>query len=209
MEKTTLVEGVRHTILPKGIIDHHRADSKIEDKHPLGDVYVFGKYGYVANGGGWLRFLVAHLSKFANQVFRDHLHKIVDAAVEFDKMFHDWSANFDPEAALLFAKKSEVYNRMTRDGLVGLIQFINDNAPTQDFGDTNPNTGRSCHEYRIGNEGSRVIYATFKIVYVDKHFDWQELFEKIQAFAKKKAHADEFTLTRHEFNGWVVRMWWD
>ena len=60
------------------------------------------------------------------------LSQYAKAALNMDKHFHDWKATFEPKEALAFVKKCEVYNRITREGIVGLVEFINENAPRLD-----------------------------------------------------------------------------
>lgn len=60
--KDTVVNGVRHAIVPANTLDCAKAERKIANTHPLGDVYVLGDHGYVQSGYDWLRFPVEQLN---------------------------------------------------------------------------------------------------------------------------------------------------
>jgi hypothetical protein len=56
MRETLLLYGVLVEAVPGNTINYHKADRKLENVYPLGDVYVVGSFGYTQNGYGWLRF---------------------------------------------------------------------------------------------------------------------------------------------------------
>ncbi len=123
--------------------------------------------------------------------------KRVEVALKMDELFLNWQAEFSPEDALAFVEKAEIYNRMTRKGMVGLIQFIN--KKTARLTD-------SPHHFRIGNESSRVVYAIFTEVPKDKA---EKFFGDIERFAKTNTHTDEYNLSRNQLGWWECRLWWD
>lgn len=57
------IRGVDHDVLPGNAFDYHATDRRIEGGHPLGDVFVQGDHGYVANGYYWLRFPIDRLGE--------------------------------------------------------------------------------------------------------------------------------------------------
>ena len=52
--KKTVINNVEHVILTAPL--KWNTLKTVEFVHPLGTVYVRGKFGYVANGYDWLRF---------------------------------------------------------------------------------------------------------------------------------------------------------
>jgi hypothetical protein len=61
---TEMICGVRHEIIRE--FEWHSADTTKIGHHPLGEVYVKGRYGYVPNGYKWYRFNISDLSKVRN-----------------------------------------------------------------------------------------------------------------------------------------------
>jgi hypothetical protein len=57
------IEGADHSIYHERVKEAFNfVDAEhIDGKHPMGRVYVNGEFGYIANGYGWIRFLLKHL----------------------------------------------------------------------------------------------------------------------------------------------------
>lgn len=114
----------------------------------------------------------------------------IETALKMDYLFDDWTAEFKPDEALVFLEKAQVYNRIVRKDILSLISFINQQCP-------------NVH-YKIGNEGSRVIYA----IIFGRNKIFGGLFEEIEHMAKTIAHCDEFSVITNVFQ-YQLRMWWD
>jgi hypothetical protein len=150
------------------------------------------------------------VAKKPNQLYVNARKRQVDTALAMDKEFHDWQAEFMPDSALAFVRRAEVYNRITRKGIVGLVKLINDKAPTLQLGSDNCNTGRANHRYKIGNEGSRVIYVHLDAWATDPGFVWKKFVKEIEQYAKKQATCDEFHVKEMHGGRFItIRIWWD
>lgn len=77
--------------------------------------------------------------------------KLVDAALKLDEVCDDWSAQFLPLGALEFVRRAGSYNRCFSENLTALVQECIKLTP-KGSRVTMPLL------FRIGNEGSRVIY---------------------------------------------------
>src|SRR4051812_8985344 len=92
---------------------------------------------------------------YCMDTYQNHLEECIALAIQMDTSFEQWIACFNPNQAILFAERCEIYNRMTRKGMVDLIKHtsktIRKNVKLESH--------NHCHEYYIGNEGSRVIYV--------------------------------------------------
>ncbi len=145
-----------------------------------------------------------------NTGYQQAMQEKVGLAIQMDDKFTQWQAELTPDEAILFMEKAEIYNNMTRSGMVGLIRYINDKAIPRDYGPNNPNTGTHGHKFRIGNEGSRVVYAIFPQENVPKDEALRaDFFIAIETQAKERAGADEFNISRNPIGWWEIRMWWD
>jgi hypothetical protein len=145
----------------------------------------------------------------SQQARRKVIRQKAKAAVAMDKHFTAWTAEFTPDEAQAFVARCQVYNNMTHEKLVRLVRAINRIIPAMDLGETNPNTGTPCHCFKIGNEGSRVIYVQVrKWAVPEKRGQWKRLAEQVRQFASE-AGANEFHVSKNDRHELLLRIWWD
>jgi hypothetical protein len=143
-------------------------------------------------------------------------NRTVQAALALDPLSTHWQVELTPEDAHLFVCAAEDYNNFTRADLATLIQRIDHAIPPIQFNPGNPNNGKPHHKYRIGNEGSRVIYLDIHKGYLKGRWapaDYDHLAQYLKALAVA-AHADEYDIDQDiDFTPpdglWTFRFWWD
>jgi hypothetical protein len=143
----------------------------------------------------------------ANLAYRQAQKRKLDLALKMDKEFDQWLVEFQPDQALAFVECAEVYNDITREGIVGLVKFINENSPKKFIEPDNINNHSACHFWKVGNEGSRVLYAVFQPWATPQKTNWSAWIKKVERKAKE-AGCNEIT-TSQQLGNWIVRMWWD
>lgn len=136
------------------------------------------------------------------------MEKRLFLAVKLDKRFTNWNVRLTPKEAMEFCKSAEEYNNLTKKGACELIGEIDKIIPLMRLGKDNPNTGQSHHYYRIGREGSRVIYLEIVKTYLFVGFDYVVLGKKLFELGKK-ANADEHYVEKNTHLEFVYRFWWD
>lgn len=137
------------------------------------------------------------------------MSRMVEAALELDKYSIDYLVEFPPKEAREFVSRAEAYNGFTQEGLVELIDEIGNLIPLKDYGPDNPNTGQPHHRFRIGNEGSRVIYLEIYETYMPKDYGKYELlFENLKNLGYA-ARADEVDEVDPGIFTRGIRYWWD
>lgn len=129
-------------------------------------------------------------------------------AVELDKRFTNWSVRLIPTEALEFCRVAEEYNNLTSEGVCELIAEIDAIIPAMSFEPNNPNTGKPHHCYRIGKEGSRVIYLKIIKSYLPEDFDYAMLIRELIKIGRL-ARADENYVEKNTDSKFVHRFWWD
>jgi hypothetical protein len=132
------------------------------------------------------------------------------AALQMDGDCLHWQAKFTPEQAVEFVQNAQTYNNFTQDGLTKLIKNINELVPKMNFGEGNPNNGKSHHSFSIGNEHSRVIYLSLSKLYLKNlpDFNWARFKSDLQTLGEI-ANADENNCAEDGEFSFVWRFWFD
>lgn len=143
----------------------------------------------------------------------DSLRAILQNMQITDHFFTDYAITLTPKMAHNFVQIADDYNAFTHNDLENLVMGINKIIPPMNFPNTeyctnNPNNGKSHHQFKIGNEGSRVIYLVIRKFYMSKEYDYEKLGEQLSAIGKK-SKADEAWSTRNDDSEYVFRFWWD
>jgi hypothetical protein len=130
-----------------------------------------------------------------------------------DETFTDYAVTLTPEYAQEFVREAQDYNAFTHEDLENLIASINEIIPPMNFPDTpistnNPNNGKPHHQFKIGNEGSRVIYLVILKFYMPKEYNYEKLGKQLTVISKK-CKADEAWSVQDDERNYVFRFWWD
>lgn len=135
---------------------------------------------------------------------------VIEAALALDRVCYYWSITLDPESALIFAERCQETNAANGAVLVHLIQSINDYLPRIDFGPTNPNTGRTHHDFIIGAENSRFVDLKLRKSYLRQWTtgDWQKLGNFLYRLGDE-LYADIKRVTEEDDHDYVFTFWWD
>ena len=142
------------------------------------------------------------------------MDKLVEAALELDRVSIGHVVEMQPAQAREFLSQAEAYNAFTQEDLVGLVDAVDALVPPMRFDDpSNPNTGRQAHTYLLGNEASRVVYVQVPKFYLDerfqgKPFDYLLLAGSLEAVGLR-AGADEICMVQDDDTTFKFRFWWD
>lgn len=135
---------------------------------------------------------------------------MVRAAVVLDRVSHDYLVKFDAEQAIEFLFAARSINNAMGNDLAAMVGEINRLIPPMDFGPGNPNNGGAHHEFKIGAEGSRVVYLHILKTYLP---DWTKRdYAKLTASLARlgaRHEADEAWPTANDDAEYVFRFWWD
>ena len=132
-------------------------------------------------------------------------------AVEMDKNFLHWRAEFQPDEAYEFVAAVGPNNTASAPKLLDLLRNIDSAIPRQHHDRANnPNNGRTHHVYEIGNEYSRVLYLNIHKTYIR---DWSEttylkLADDLDHWGLE-AGADERNIEINDGSRFTYRFWWD
>jgi hypothetical protein len=138
----------------------------------------------------------------------------VDVALMLDGLSTDYLVEFSPGEALEFVRRAEAYNEFTAQDLEKLVEQVNRLIPPMRFPNPeNPNNGLPHHRFKIGNEGSRVIYLIIRKFYLKPEFqgrriDYAELARQLENLGRE-AHASECHVVVDDEYEFTYRFWWD
>ena len=135
------------------------------------------------------------------------MQDIIQAALMLDQHALNWQLELSPEDGRTFAQHCLSYNRSTRENVTALVEMVDQAVPPMNFGGDNPNNGKPCHYYRVGNESSRVIYLLIYKGLAPK-LDWIAL-EKHLGHIAKECCVDEYWVTVNDDTKLIYRFWWD
>lgn len=136
-----------------------------------------------------------------------------DILVALDRMSLHWLVEVEPNLAQRFFERAERYNGMRN--METLIGDINCLTPRKFYNKDNPNNGQFAHNYKIGNEYSRVLYITLsKYDTKNSKIDYDLWAKNIMCVGIEHG-ADETSFEVLEVPGMMehgrvrVRLWWD
>lgn len=121
--------------------------------------------------------------------------ELIKTAQALDRVSIHHIVEFTPVQARCFDTK-----------LRAMLKKIDRVMPRMQFGDGNPNNGKTFHTYRIGKEYSRVVYVD-----AGKNFNPEANWEQVARVVKqigKAANADEIGITNDDLM-LSIRLWWD
>jgi hypothetical protein len=132
----------------------------------------------------------------------------IQGILDLDEFSLDYGVQVCPEEMLTLANVIGQYNEYTPELATRLVREINALIPPMNFQPGNVNNGRTHHHFKVGREGSRVLYLEIYKGYLPKDFDYAKLTAKLDLLAKA-ALADEHWATENSETAFTYRMWWD
>jgi hypothetical protein len=133
----------------------------------------------------------------------------VDAMLSLDGCL-DYQVKCNQAEAECFLSQCEVYNDHDNADLIRLITTIDATVPRRQYNPGNPNNGLRAHDWKIGNESSRVVYLTI-CTYSGAYngIDLDALVASLCTIAKG-CNADEaWEVERRDGRSLTLRFWFD
>jgi hypothetical protein len=153
---------------------------------------------------------------------------LVEAVLELDEWSMDYRITLEPDQAAEWARRVGGYNAATSCVLAGLVKAINKIIPPMNFKPRpattlgahlypeveNPNNGKPHHKFRVGREGSRVVYVSIARRYLTLAAEPQSEadYEKMKSCligVGRNRQADEVDVVEESETGLTIRYWWD
>lgn len=133
----------------------------------------------------------------------------VDRVIAVDQASSDYQIKLTPEETKEFLQRAEIYNRIPKT-IALIVDQIDAITPRAYYNPDNPNNGSQIFNFRVGNEGSRVLYLEVRAPFgLPKDFDWLEYERKLTEIGKT-FDADEIdTLENKPAYKLTIRFWWD
>jgi hypothetical protein len=137
------------------------------------------------------------------------MNNAIQAALALDLCSTQWRVTLRPHELEEFAAHCMSYNNATQENLLRLIHMVSGAVPPMQFGEGNPNNGQPCHNFVIGNEGSRVVYLNIPKGLAPKgRINYAALSDRLDTIARE-CQADEFCVVEDRDNLYSYRFWWD
>jgi hypothetical protein len=132
----------------------------------------------------------------------------VNAALTLDRSCLHWEVQLTLEEMRAFADKCSYYNDLTYGGFHQLVDAIDALIPRIQFLGNNPNNGKPCHHYIIGNQHSRVLYVEIRKPLTPRKLDYGDIESRLWALARE-AGAEECKAVVDDAHTFLYRMFWD
>lgn len=140
----------------------------------------------------------------------DYVTKVVTNIIALDEDFEHYLVEITPDMAVDWANRSPVCNRLTRNNLVAMIDYINKTSPKEHHGKGDPLTGKVCHTFKVGNEFSRIVYVVYRKPYCKmEEKDWLQFAIDVLTRAKSIGKADDAIMESSSQTLLTLRFWWD
>jgi hypothetical protein len=140
----------------------------------------------------------------------EHVTKVVDHIIALDADCKHYLVEITQDMAVDWSNRSPVCNRLLRNNLVAMVDYINKTSPKQNYGKGNPNTGSVSHTFKVGNEFSRIVYVVYKKPYCKlDETAWLQFAVDILARAKNIGKPDEAIMESNTNELLTLRFWWD
>lgn len=134
---------------------------------------------------------------------------IVKATLALDPHSLTYQVQMTPDEAREYVEGlPPSYNGWTRAGALRLLDAVNGLIPPMQFNEGNPNNGHPHHKFKVGREGSRVLYVWVAKAYLPDDYNYERL-DALLADAGRDAQADEITCQDDTEHGYEFRFWWD
>jgi hypothetical protein len=132
----------------------------------------------------------------------------ISAALMLDTCSLFWQVQLEPDEMREFARRCTYYNGLTEDKLLYLLDSIDGLVPRIQFGPDNPNNGKPCYQYWIGNQHSRVLYLEIRKSLLPHPLDFAWVDNQLWTLAQE-AGADEYKVVQNDDATFLYRIWWD
>jgi len=133
----------------------------------------------------------------------------VDLVLGLDPRSTDYHVALSADETREFLKRAEVYNNIP-ENLADIVDEIDALTPRRYYNPNNPNNGQQAFSFKVGNEGSRVLYLKVSGGLSSvAGLDWDEYEAKLTAIGRK-FKADEIQVVEKSVPHYLmVRFWWD
>lgn len=133
----------------------------------------------------------------------------LDLVLGLDPRSTDYHVALSADETREFLKRAEIYNNIP-ENLSDIVDEIDAITPRRYYNQDNPNNGQQAFNFKVGNEGSRVLYLKVSGGLSSvTGLNWDEYEKKVMAIGRK-FDADEVQVVEKSVPHYlIVRFWWD